>query len=98
MAGPLLRVRDRIPELCPAGHCRCDIPCGRRLLQHASARFEETTEDMQNYALKHDGIRRGLVNDEEADAYIRAIVHMIGERAVCAPWREDFEIRPSNPR
>jgi len=53
---------------------------------------------MQNYALKHDGIRRGLVNDEEADAYIRAIVHMIGERAVCAPWREDFEIRPSNPR
>ena len=68
-----------------------DSELARRLLQHASARFEETAEDMQNYAIKHDGIRRRLVNDDEKDAYLRAIVHLVGERAACAPWREDFK-------
>jgi hypothetical protein len=49
-------------------------------------------EDMQNYALKHDGLRRALQNKDEEDAYLRAIVRLVGERAVCAPWREDAEI------
>ena len=64
----------------------------RRLLQHASARFGETAEDMQNFAMKREGLRGWLVNDDERDAYLRAIVHIVGERRVCAPWREDFDI------
>jgi hypothetical protein len=64
----------------------------RRLLQLASRRFAEMAEDMQNYAMKHDGIRRWLQNEDERDAYLRAIVHLVGARAVCAPWQEDVEI------
>jgi hypothetical protein len=64
----------------------------RRLLQHASMRFGEMAEDMQNYAMKHDGLRRALQNEDETDAYLRAMVHLVGGRAVCAPWQEDVEI------
>jgi GTP-binding protein EngB required for normal cell division len=64
----------------------------RRLLQHASRRFGEMAEDMQNYALKHDGVRRALQNEDEKDAYLRAIVRLVGGRAICAPWEEDVEI------
>ena len=64
----------------------------RQILQHASTRFEEAAEDMQNYAMKHDGIRRWLQNEDEKDAYLRAIVHLVGEKAACALWREDVEI------
>ena len=62
----------------------------RRLLQHASKRFVEAAEDMQNYALKQEGIRRALQNKDERDAYLRAIVHIVGERGICAPWEEDI--------
>jgi hypothetical protein len=64
----------------------------RQVLQHASRRFEEAAEDMQNYAMKHEGIRRWLQNKDEKDAYLRAIIHLVGERAACALWREDAEI------
>jgi GTP-binding protein EngB required for normal cell division len=64
----------------------------RHLLQHASRRFAEAAEDMQNYAMKHDGLRRALQHKDEGDAYLRAIVHLTGERAVCAPWPQDAEI------
>jgi len=64
----------------------------RQILQHASTRFEEAAEDMQNYAMKHDGIRRWLQNRNEKDAYLRAVIHLVGEKAVCAPWQEDAEI------
>jgi ribosome biogenesis GTPase A len=64
----------------------------RHLLQHASRRFREMAEDMQNYALKHDGVRRALQNEDEEDAHMRAIVRMVGGRAVCAPWQADGEI------
>ena len=64
----------------------------RHLLQHAARRFGEMAEDMQNYALKHDGLRRALQNEDEKDAYLRAIVGMVGGQAVCAPWQADGEI------
>jgi len=64
----------------------------RQVLQHASRRFEEAAEDMQNYAMKHEGIRRWLQNKDEKDAYLRAVVHLVGEKAACALWREDAEI------
>jgi hypothetical protein len=47
---------------------------------------------MQNYAMKHDGLRRALQHKDEGDAYLRAIVHLTGERGVCAPWPQDAEI------
>jgi len=64
----------------------------RQVLQHAAKRFEETAEDMQNYAMKHDGIRRWLQNQDEKDACLRAVMHIVGEKAACGLWQEDIEI------
>ncbi len=69
-----------------------DRDLSRRLLQQAARRFGEMAEDMQNYAMKHDGLRRSLQNEDEKDAHLRAIVRLVGSRAVCAPWQEDVEI------
>ena len=62
------------------------------LLREAARHFEEWSEEMQNYAMKRDAIRRHLVNRDENDAYLRAIVHLVGERGVCTPWDTDVEI------
>jgi hypothetical protein len=64
----------------------------RQVLQHASRRFEDAAEDMQNYAMKHDGIRRWLQNQDEKDAYLRVIVRMAGGKAACALWEADLEV------
>ncbi len=64
----------------------------RQVLQHAAGRFDEAAEDMQNYAMKHEGIRRWLQNKDERDAYLRAIVHLVGEKAACGLWQDDAEI------
>jgi hypothetical protein len=69
-----------------------DPELARRLLQQASRRFGEMAEDMHSYAMKHDGVRRTLQNEDEQDAYLRAIIRLVGGRAVCAPWQEDVEI------
>ena len=59
------------------------------LLAHAAKRFEEDAEDMQSYALKHEAIRRTLQNSNEEDAYMRAIIRMVGERNAWMPWLEE---------
>lgn len=62
------------------------------LLAHAAQCFEEDTEDMRNYALKREALRRALQNRNEEDAYRRAMIHIVGDRNVCIPWAEDREI------
>lgn len=64
----------------------------RFLLSHAASCFEEDAEDMQSYSLKWEALRRSLENRNEEDAYRRAVIRMVGERNVCAPWAEDGEI------
>jgi hypothetical protein len=59
------------------------------LLTQAARRFEEWSEDMQGYAMKREGIRNALINRDEEDAHLRAIMHLVGERNVCAPWETD---------
>ena len=58
----------------------------RQILQHASRRFEEAAEDMQNYAMKHEGRRRHLQHGDERDAHLRAIIHIVGEKNLYLPW------------
>jgi hypothetical protein len=65
---------------------------GYFLLSHAVRRFEEDTEDMQSYALKHEAIRRTLQNRNEEDAYRRTMIRIVGGRNVCMPWPEDGRI------
>jgi hypothetical protein len=43
---------------------------------------ERLAEDMQRYALKRDGLRRGLVSDEEEVAAAMAIRHIAGGRSL----------------
>lgn len=62
------------------------------LLSAAAERFEEDAEDMRGFALKHESRRRALENRNEEDAYRRAVIRLVGERSLCAPWAEDGEI------
>jgi hypothetical protein len=62
------------------------------LLKEAARRLEQTAEDMQSYAMKHDALRRSLQNQDEEDAYLRAVVHLVGEKVISAPLPSDREI------
>ncbi len=62
------------------------------LVSDAARRFEEVSEDMQNYAMKRDAMKGYLVNSDEKNAYRRAVVLLAGARSVCAPWSEDGEV------
>lgn len=62
------------------------------IVSHAAQRFAEDAEDMQSYALKRDALRRGLQNRNEEDAYLRAIIRMVGSRGMQLPRRKDSEI------
>jgi len=59
------------------------------LLAEAARHFEEAAEDMQDFATKWEALRRTLHNRDEEDAYLRAVVHLVGEKRVCAPWDTD---------
>jgi hypothetical protein len=63
-----------------------DDDIGRFLLAEPARRFEEVAEDMQAFAMKTDAMRRGLLNEDERDAYWRAITHIAGARGVSVPW------------
>lgn len=66
----------------------------RDALEHASAeaaefllraqieRLEEISEDMRNYTIKREALRRGLLNKNEENAWRRALVQLVGERNV----------------
>ena len=55
------------------------------LLSEAARQFDQLAEDMRNYALKRDAIRGGLLTGDEEQAYLRALVHLAGHKALCAP-------------
>jgi GTP-binding protein EngB required for normal cell division len=56
----------------------------RRLLTREAALLERVADDMQRYAIKFDGLRRGLASTEEADAPLRALQLLVGHRSVNA--------------
>ena len=64
----------------------------RFLLDHAARRFQEISEDMRNYALKRDALRYHMLNQDEKDAYLRALIHTAGAKRVSFPWEMDIEV------
>jgi predicted GTPase len=62
------------------------------VLTEAARHFEEVGEDMQAFAMKTDALRRYLRNEDEKDAFLRAITHLVGNRNVCSPWQGEIEI------
>jgi hypothetical protein len=65
---------------------------GRLLLAAASRHFAKMADDMRSFAVKRKALRRTLLNGDEEDAYVRAVTHVVGERRVCAPWKQDGPI------
>ncbi len=51
------------------------------LLREQVRRLENLVDDLRSYTLKRDALRRGLLHQEEADAWRRALVQLVGERA-----------------
>lgn len=51
------------------------------LLCEQVRRLAELAEDLRSYALKRDALRRRLLHQEEADAWRRVLVQVVGERA-----------------
>jgi GTPase SAR1 family protein len=51
------------------------------LLREQVRRLEDLAEDLRSYTLKRDAYRRGLLHQEEADAWRRALIQVVGERA-----------------
>lgn len=68
------------------------IDTAKFVIRHAVHQFETTTEDMQQYAIKRDALRRNLTNKDEEDAYLRTLIHLAGAKDFCTPWPEDREI------
>ncbi|GAP06022.1 dynamin family [Anaerolinea thermolimosa] len=50
------------------------------LFNEQARHFEELSEDMHNYILKRDAIRRSLANDNEAGAWKYALIQLVGAR------------------
>jgi GTP-binding protein EngB required for normal cell division len=64
---------------------RTEEPALRKcLLAREAALMERIAEDMQRYAIKHDGLRRHLASREEQDAYLQALQLLVGHRNVNA--------------
>lgn len=64
----------------------------RFVLEESSRHFEQMSEDMQNYSLKSEALRRQLQNSDESDAYLRAVIHLVGTKPNCQPMNEEAEI------
>lgn len=50
------------------------------LLNEQARHFEELSEDMHSYTLKRDAIRRSFANDNEDDAWMYALIQLVGAR------------------
>jgi hypothetical protein len=64
----------------------------RFVLEEAARRFEHWAEDMQSFSLKTEALRRHLRNQDEEDAYLRAITHFVGAKGNCVPMSQEAEI------
>jgi GTP-binding protein EngB required for normal cell division len=51
------------------------------LLREQVRWLEELAENLRSYALKRDALRRGLLHREEVDAWRRALIQLVGDRA-----------------
>jgi hypothetical protein len=63
-------------------------------LAEQSSRLEELSEDMRNYVLKRDALRRDLLNANEANAWTRALIQVVGERLSYSQSRSGDRLVP----
>jgi len=63
-----------------------DVELRRYLLEYEADMLERTAEDMQRYAIRHDGLRRALTSAEERNAYLQGLQMLVGHKAVNAVY------------
>ena len=69
-----------LPHLEAVLHANLENDIQNFLLEEQARHLEELSEDMRNYVLKREALRRDLLNTNEENAWIRVIVQMVGER------------------
>jgi len=69
-----------------------DDEIARFVLEEAARHFGQMAEDMQHFSLKTEALRRHLRNQDEEDAYLRAVTHLVGAKGNCVPMSQEVEI------
>jgi hypothetical protein len=84
VAAPLLCLRHVALALqaAPSG------AAARQMVHTLAAELRRASEDMRAYALKREALRRGLITDEEANAYGSTLHLLAGKPALVQPWSE----------
>jgi small GTP-binding protein len=73
-----------LPHLVMAAGVVKDTLLRSRLLQRHADLLQRLAEDLQRFALRHDGLRRHLLSEEERNAPRQALAMVAGERSVSA--------------
>lgn len=55
------------------------------LRRESSKRFRKLAAEMYNYVAKREAVRRDLINADEEDASLRALIHIVGAEDYSAP-------------
>jgi GTP-binding protein EngB required for normal cell division len=63
----------------------------RFLLKDAARHCQEVAEDMHSYVIKREATRRALLNQDEQDAHVRALTHLVGHRYLASLDLPDME-------
>jgi small GTP-binding protein len=63
-----------------------DDEMARMLVRSQATLLERTSEDLQRYAVKFEGLRRHLASAEERQAALLALILLAGHRSVSSPW------------
>lgn len=69
-----------IPHLAVLLNEETDFEKARSLIYEQAGVFACISEDMQTYSLKHDALRRELIDDEELSAYFRGLSLLAGHK------------------
>lgn len=75
--------------------CIRDSATVQAVLDSSARLLERTSQDMQQFALKHDGLRRYLASSEENKAYVRALLLTAGLRSLALPGNAHLSERVS---
>jgi Dynamin family len=60
----------------------------RAMAAALAAELRRTSQDMRAYALKREALRRGLITDQEAQAYAETLRLLAGRPSLVQPWSE----------
>lgn len=65
------------------------VEIARRLIEEQARIVDRLSEDMQQYAIKHDALRRELATELEHHVHEIALSRLVGLRNIVAPWKID---------